>query len=352
LINQAKLLDEIRHQLPFGVARRLLAQNGYPRGRSWQDILEKLEDNDAQRAASPTGLKNHFIEALIVSEKLGSIFPVGEKGMVALHKYASALEKGLPAHPFVENFPFLAAHKVLASIPQNEAVPVHVCEVDDATVVLFCTSRLIETREEINLAALTPLLADLYSSAVGIKRDYVQCFNALVLPYAGENCIILSQNNRYVNTTSAILDIFVLRNAINSSIGSTLLQHSFNLYPAIKPLYLSDEGEVTLLSHTVANGVKTERMRAGKCVRKESFHIGGMDAVAYNSTPFHISIHWVLEGAEDEYDSKPTLTLDGTYQMTYQKQAVLSEFGLHKCAYYSDAKFVISKLLHHIPKPI
>nr|WP_295234200.1 hypothetical protein [uncultured Brevundimonas sp.] len=138
--------------------------------------------------------------------------------------------------------------------------------------------------------------------------------------------------------------------ALNKVAGINILKNRVNLYSAIGGLYASEEGVVSHLGHTVATSVKHEKMRgAGRCVRQELFHAGGVEAVHGEITPFSIEVVW---GNEDESmtASNPSISIDGTYMMTYQASPHIDIATLRKCATYEDASFVIGKMLAHLSK--
>ena len=102
-----------------------------------------------------------------------------------------------------------------------------------------------------------------------------------------------------------------------------------------------------MLTHTVADGIKHEKMRHSKSVRQEPFHEGGKGAVAGNLTPYQIAIKWDLSD-EPDMSGRPELRLMGDYRMTYDANPTLSEALISRCVWRSQSEFVVSKLIAHI----
>src|SRR5690606_32881010 len=79
--------------------------------------------------------------------------------------------------------------------------------------------------------------------------------------------------------------------------SSKAVLSAMNLFGAIKSLYDAvDEGDVMELSFATTTGsVKTEKMRSRESLRKEKYHVGGIEALATEIEPYRIGVRWHLE---------------------------------------------------------
>lgn len=345
-MNKSRLWNAVRNRVPFRVGQQILAQCGFPKGRSWVAIEEKLEEADVERRADYVKLETAFIESLIVSEKSIALFRLDEESMKRVYTGVDALAKSLPETEFRAAFPYSLTEDRLWAAPAPP-VPVAVYEWEKVTVVVFCGPRMLESREELPAAAFDG--GDRYSSIIGIRRTVVQSFSAVVVPHIGDTIEVYIDAPFDVPTKPIELDHLSVAIAFNKAINFNALMKRMNLFPAISPLYSSEEGMVSHLGHTVSTSVKHEKMRgAGRCVREELFHAGGFQAVDGQITPFSIGVVWGLDD-ETSTSSNPSLDIEGTYMMTYQANPVVDLAYVRKCASYNDAEFVVDRLLNYLP---
>lgn len=341
-----RLLSDMRVRFKFGMAKRLLERGGLPKGKSWDEVYERLDGLEFRGRQTPKLLADAFIEALISYDKLIALYAFEERHLASAHRTAMNIAANLPNHPFVDAFPLSLPEVELREMPLNEAVPVHVIELGNATAVIYSTVRLIEKREDIDVRLIDPSIVSQYEHVFGYKKTYVQSFNAIVLPYFGQIAQIYTDDASIVTPASALLDQFTIRNSFNETFGSALLSAPLNLFQAIESFYLArEEGEVALLAHTVSNGIKQEKMRNGRCVRRELFHEGGAAAVSGALTPYQITVRWDRTG--EDFGGRPELSLLGSYRQSYQRDPQLTEGVIRNCGNFEEIHFVIEKLLAH-----
>lgn len=343
----ASLIGLLRQRLPFPVSKAVLNKAGFPIGRSWESILEKLAD-----PTTPNGhmasLEDGTKEALSACDKLISIYPIASNNLWPAHQILSRLKQAGFSNSYSSNYPLPLPPSSLLGLPVNDINPVDVIETPTGSVLVCVSHRLLERREHLVDSQLDPILVGRYSDVFGVRKEHFQAFNAIYVPNFGDYIAILSDlsaSERF-NTQSAAIDHISLRNYFNSAFGSVILSTPRNLFSAIKSLYLSPEGEVSQLSHTVAQGIKHERMRGSRCVRQEMFHQGGARAVSGNLDPYQIRLKWDFTQAPGLV-GRPNLGLLGDYKMTYQASPVLSEAELGDCATYSEVDHLINLLIRY-----
>lgn len=345
-MDRVRLWATAKERIPFRVAQRILKKNRFPTGPSWAAIESKMADGDDK--GSFQGLQQGLIESLAVGEKSLQLYRLSEDDMRQCYKVVSNLQSNIPTSTLRDEFPYLLPPRSLEKVAVRSPIVVEVIENDYATVVFYSYSRIVETRDELPLQILSSNSSD-YTQVIGIRRKLVQGFASVIVPHFGE--IVQVYVDAPANTPIKAIEVdrFAVVAAFNSLFPRSVLTDPLNLYPAVQRLYESDEGVVSHLGHTVATSVKHERMRGpGRCVRQELFHSGGVDAVDGQITPFSIEVVW---GAEDEsmQGFNPSLSLDGTYMMTYSSMPVIGHATIRKCAYISDAAHVVARLLAHLP---
>ena len=346
ILDRVKLWAAAKERLPFRVAQRILNGNGFPKGATWAAIEEKMADGHS--GGSFQGLQQGLVESLAVSEKSLMLFTLSESEMKQCYSAITALAKNLPSSTLRESFPYLLPSKALAKLDAHSPVVVEVQETEHASVVIYSYVRVIENRVELPTAALSIDTSD-YTSLIAIRRQLIQGFAAVVVPHFGSTVQVFVDHPVGTPVKPLEIDQFAVVAAFNSLFPNNVLHEVVNLYPAVQRLYEAEgEGIVSHLGHTVTTSVKHERMRGpGRCVRKELFHVGGVEAVDGHITPFSIEVVW---GADDEtmQGFNPSLSIDGTYMMTYQSAPRIDFATLRKCAYYDDAIFVIGRLMDHL----
>lgn len=349
-MDRNRLWSAVQQRVPFRVAQRLLRANGFPKGASWRAIEEKLSEPE-YAGASYNGLQSSFIKTLAFGEKSLVLFRLTEGEMARVYKATNKLASSIPESTYRSQFPYLLPENQLRAEGAHQPLLISVDESDAGTTLLFCYPRILEKRVELPTAALK-IDGERFASVYAVERSIVQAFGSIYIPHHGD--IVQVYVDEPFGTPQATLetDHLALAIAFNTAAGDNILQTRLNLFPAIGNLYKhADEGIVTHLGHTVATSVKHERMRgAGRCVRRELFHNGGLQAVDGEIAPFSIGITW---GLEDETMTRfnPALSLDGTYVMTYQAAPTVDLASVHKCAAEDEAAFVVDKLLTHLPSP-
>lgn len=345
MTTKLKLLSAIRERFKFSVGKRLIVAGNGPRARSYDEVMEKLADDGAvMNALNEDALRTALIGGLLANDKLAVFYEIDEGQLRSAHQKFDQALNSTPGHALATAFPFTLTETALRALPLNEPVPVHLLEMEGATALLFATVRLVEKRENIDVRQLSPALTSIYQFVVGVKKQYVHAINAVVLPYAGNIAYILSDNSEKTTPLSAQLDQISLRNSANSLLGSNFFVKPINLFGAIKNLYKAPaEGDVALLSHTVADGIKHERMKRGQCVRQEDFHVGGAAAVAGDLNPYQLAVRWTVSTPFGK--ARPELELLGSVRMTYDLNPHLNEAVISGCATMDELQLVVAKIL-------
>lgn len=347
-MDRNRLWASLQDRVPFRVAQRMLSANGFPKGTSWKAIEEKLAESEYGRA-SYSGLQNAFTESLAFSEKALVLYRLSDDGMANAYKAINKMSSAASASEYRDAYPYPLPEKQLSALGVHAPLLTSIDETDVGTTLIFCYPRVLEKRVELPTAALK-MSGDRYASVFAIERSVTQAYGAVYVPHHGN--IIQAYVDEPLGTPQATLETehLALAIAFNDAGSTNVLQTRVNLFPAIGSLYQSEEGMVTHLGHTVATSVKHERMRgAGRCVRKELFHNGGLQAVDGKIAPFSIGITW---GNDDETMAgfNPSLSLDGTYVMTYQATPTVDQASVRKCWTHEEAAFVVEKLLAHLPE--
>ena len=98
-MSKQSLIAAMKGRLTYHVGRQLLADAGFPKGRTWDDIVDKLSEAQVNNAASEPKLRENFAEALAVCDKLTTLYPVSQPELAAAHKAAAKIAGNLPASP-------------------------------------------------------------------------------------------------------------------------------------------------------------------------------------------------------------------------------------------------------------
>nr|WP_295234202.1 hypothetical protein [uncultured Brevundimonas sp.] len=151
-MDRNRLWSSVKERLPFRVAQRILSTAGFPKGKSWTAIEEKIADGE--KGGSYTALETAYIESLVVSEKSVSLYELSDDHMQAAYKVCAAIEKSIPDSPFKNLFPYSLTEKELSSVSTTGPIAVAAVEYEKATAIIYAYPRIVETRVELPTSAL------------------------------------------------------------------------------------------------------------------------------------------------------------------------------------------------------
>jgi hypothetical protein len=345
------LLSAARARIPWYVASKILEDCGIPRGRGWDNTIQKLEDGFEPSEAQLEALLTRYKEHLVCGEKSVRFYDLDQDSMNSLRAYLHDSEN--EENALSSSYPLPLAQEQIAALPLSRPKLVGVERMEDGIAGIFCSIRSAELRVPLDRDDVpqdAQHLFDNFSEVVGVKTLKTQAFDVVWVPHEGTRADV-----RIDFPVGMTLDASTAAHAgVNGEIAAVLGQRSFdgavNLFPLIDRIYrTSDEGMVVELEFaTTTASIKREKMRRQHLsLRTELYHRGGTEAINGEIEPFSIGVEWTgpTRGVRRSY---PELFLHSTSRMLHSPHPTLFDAIIHKCTGVHDFEFVRSRIETHL----
>jgi hypothetical protein len=340
-----EIILALRERAPWQVARRILERSGFEAGAGWDSAIADAKSRDDFREVNIDELYSQYISHLCCGEKSLRRFNLGHENASRLRDYLRGqFGKKRVTRPRLRNS--------LLKAPLGDPELVCAFARDGATCGLFSTIRSFEERVEISPDQIPqgafPSLAA-FDELIAIRRVKYEAYGVIwILDDSDEAEIRI---DTHVDDTSHGLADFHQRMyaQLHGRSGSKSVLSPINLFGAIKSLYdAKQEGILAELSFATTTGsVKQERMRSHASLRQETYHVGGVQALATEIEPFRIALRWRRQNALTKEVSSPELHLGGSLLMVSSASPELSTAAILRATSFDDFDFVHAKLLEH-----
>ena len=339
-----RLFEALESRTNLTVARRVLADNDFPRGVGWKQIREKLSDAKVEAAADFDGLRDGLRGLITSNDKTLRIYKIDAADRTKFEKKFEDAKVDKTSE-FAKAFPYPITDGVLAALPPQPTEIISKYNGSACRGLILSSVHIVDVREK-----LTPKQvganASQYDEVYGIRSIKYQTFDTVLISKKHPYIFILTDThfNQTIGTTLALQSS--CKKKINSFLGKKALSKAENIFPSIGNLYNSKEGVVRRLHYTTTTGAgKQEWMRGqGSCLRDELAHKAGMTALSGQYTGYAIDVEWELD-EENGYIPKPTLGIHGAYRITYEVTPEITDASVRGCADQSELRFLIEKLM-------
>lgn len=180
----------------------------------------------------------------------------------------------------------------LGDIPWNSSQLRAIFDLDALKCLIFSARHSINERVNLNLDQLRTNQG--FSELYGVKKIEYQSFDSIIID-TQYNTIDFCLDNYYELTTRNHFNLFLeLKNRFKMifNLSNDFFPENENFYRFVQKYYSADFGIVKELGFKTETGsVKTERMNVDSDdLRKERYHVGGLQAVEEKITPYSIDI--------------------------------------------------------------
>jgi hypothetical protein len=341
------LIDAFETRASMRVARRILAQYGFPRGQGWEAIKDKLAQVGILSKADFQGLENGLSELLVAGDKGLRVFKLSPAEAALLRSKVASLKID-PTNVFVKHFPYPAPDVVMQSLPPQPMLPISKFSGAHCTGLLFSSVNFIDVRERLTAAQIGPN-ASKYDEVIGIKKVKLQTFDSLVISRRFDYAYVLT--DAHLDTTQGTQQALHsnVHGAVNGIAGSNVLGRPINFLPLVDPIYNSNAGLVRRLHYTTTTeSGRQEWMRgSGNCLRTELSHKAGMAALSGSFKGYAIEVEYPLDEVNG-YTPRPLLSIPGLYRMTYEMNPQLIDATLWGCANIMELETTLAELMVHV----
>lgn len=344
------IANSLKARAPWEVAQKILAQLEMPRGMGWDRTLEKLETGEGLPDGADEALVDAVRNHLLSGEKLSRFYPADETDVTALRAAALSLKID-PESTFVKAYPLVIEQAAMAAAKFGSPQLVAVEQFEAGTAIVFASIRTHEIREPLEREGLSDDAAKVlarYEEVVGIRHVRRQAMDVVWIPANDTVIEVRVDFPKEMHQDQGRLAHEHIRESLSLLTGCDFLTSPVNLFPLVDRLYRSAEGTVVELAFSTSTGsLKHEKMRRSNlCLREETYHKGGTQALTVPIAPYKISVQW--ERKRGEISSSPELSLPGVSRMTHLVDAPLHEAVVRRCLDLDDYNFVREKLVSYI----
>ncbi|WP_316233405.1 hypothetical protein [Bradyrhizobium sp. SZCCHNPS2010] len=346
-----QLIKTMRGRMPFDTARKILEAHEIERGMGWDNTAQRFLQNDVDDEVLESlvlALKQH----ILCGEKSTRFFRLSRAAMDALRNAVAQVtvsnnrfQRVYPAQLDDAQIDGRILAPTLAALEQNE----------DGIGLVFASTRAFYKREHIDPSTLGEDAASAlenYDEVIGITLQKYQAMDIVWIPHRGTYAEIRIDYPRgmHVDTLEAAHNStkLLFENALNRN----ALPDPVNLFPLIQKIYdAANEGHVVELGFgTTTGSLKHEKMRRGSlCLRRETYHRGGKNALSTPIEPYNLSVRWpVVLG---EITSHPELSLHGNARIAASANPTIHEMTVRGCVGAADYEHVRDRVEHFLRQP-
>lgn len=340
----------MRARMPWPVGRKILVQNEFPRGRGWDNTVEKLGSAKQTEATQVDELIDALREHALCGEKLAGFYNVEPDALERSRQ--KLLNANVTISPFSETFPTSVTEDKLADQPLG-LILTAVETNEDGIAAVFSSVRVITVREEIEPEDVPEGAAEVfdeYEQIIGLKTVRFQAFDIVSLPHNGTLVDVRVDYPDGTHHDVALAARARVIDAFHKIVGEAILSDTVNLFPLIDRIYNDPkEGIVVELGFgTTTASLKNEKMRRKQLdLREEQYHKGGKAALKSPIEPFRLSVTWKLPAGNGLF-SNPELSVNSNARAAGAEHPAIENVVIRNCMGRADYEYVRSRIEYHL----
>lgn len=340
----ADVASSLKARVPWEVAQKILEGSNVPRGMGWDRTLEKLLDNPNLPETGESDLVEAMREHVLAGEKLTRFYAMSAEDLTALRASVDGLAVS-STNKFATAYPLNIPEAVIASSGITKPTLAAVELSDKGTALVFASIRVQEVREPVEVSDDMKDALSGYEQVVGIRHIERQAMDVVWIPDEGTTVDVRVDFPKGMLLDQGTYAHEQIREQLSLLIGQDHLTSPVDLFPIVEKLYRNplDGTVVELAFGTSTASLKHEKMRRSSlCLRTETYHVGGTNALTAPIQPYRISVQWERE--HGAVRSRPELSLQGQFRMTHLVDAPLHEAVIRKCLDIGDYNFVRARV--------
>jgi hypothetical protein len=336
----------LRERAPWAVGRVLIEGAGIDPGSGWDAALQDVKVRDeTDTSIDLDRLYQGYLSHVCCGEKSLRMYELAGWD-------ADRLRAELKSNFSLNRLPRPRLKTDLRRAPLEGPKLVFAAHIEGTSVGVFATIRSYEERVEIDpnsLPIATRSTLPDFDELLAVRSVMYEAYGAIVVPDTANVAEV--RVDAKVDETIHGINTFhqVMYSQLHHMSQSSAVISPVNLFGAIKSLYADkSEGIVSELSFATTTGsVKHEKMRSHESLRQETFHVGGVQALATDIEPFQISVRWRHQTAGSKRVTSPELSLRGSLSMIGSPSPQLHTAAIHKTGTFDEFHFVRDKLVKH-----
>ncbi|MGO4552072.1 hypothetical protein AB4059_13370 [Lysobacter sp. 2RAF19] len=342
------VLGELRSRVHWEPARALLKAAGFHASLGWEqtttNLLDKLSEADESKVET---LEAALLEVTRVYNKDVRFYKFTPKALSAIKAAIQSQQSGTLAR----GLELIAAANATARTDSPQ--PFYAMESVAGDFLSLASIREFEVRQHVNPEYLGEERLQNYgdvSDLIVITRERRLAIDGVRI--LDNELLEISVDSVPGSSPESIETAHMLaQRQITDLAGVTVSVHPLNLFNGVSSLYKDkNEGvvaELAFATHTAS--LKHEKMRkAGLCLRKELYHLGGSAAVGGAISPYRVAIRWPPKALKSANLANVELGLNGTARLLHSKTPFIGSAEILGCLRDTEFAEVRSRLLKHI----
>ena len=347
--SKSDLMDVVRamsERMPFFVARKVLEAYGVSAKQGWENTLQDIQLIDDLRGIDVGGLHWALVQHICCGEKSVRIFELHSGNIVAARSNIDGLFSlsRLPRPKFRQSLNKLKS----TTAPSLLAV----LREPDGRYLVYGAVRKQEVQVPIEVDKLPEEARNAlppFDELIALRATLYQAYGVLWVPDQG-NQVEVRVDHLLGDSQQSLAEFHQqMYSHLHTLAGATSVFGPKELFPAIKSLYeAADEGVVSELAFATTTGsTKHEKMRSKESLRKETYHVGGKEALSTDIEPYKLGVRWPVRFGLKDF-LYPELHLDGALSMVGSLTPGLSRYTVRKAVRFEDYNWVRDKLLEYL----
>lgn len=347
--SKSDLVDILRamsERMPWQIARKVLDTYGVTVRQGWENTIHDLEIVDDLRGIDIEGLHWTLVQHMCCGEKSVRIFELQTSSINTVRSNITAMSAAsrLPRPKFRQ--------ALIKGRRTTAPTLLAVLREADGRYLVYGALRKQEEQVPIDVDKLPPAARDAlpsFDELIALRATLYQAYGVMWVPDKGEQIEVrvdhlLGDSQQSLAEFHQQMYVHLHKMAKASSVFGPK-----ELFPALKSLYeATDEGVVSELAFATTTGsTKHEKMRSKESLRKETYHVGGKEALSTDIEPYKLGVRWPVRFGLKDF-LYPELHLDGTLSMVGSLTPGLSRYTVRKAVRFEDYNWVRDKLLEYL----
>jgi len=346
---KSDIVEGLRARMPYQVSRPLLKEVGVPRSHGWDATAERIVEDDTVTEEQVSELGEALRAHALTGEKICRFYRIEPETIEAIREQLATIEP--TGGEMTDAYPGVLSEAALEAIDPNHRELVAVEDTGDGIAAVFASVRERPIRHEIEASDLPGEMAEYledYDHFVAYRIERQQAMDVVWVPNEGTVIDVRVDFPKHTEIERARHAQHRLTTGFSDLIDEEPFLDPINLFPIIKNMYeADDEGRVVELAFgTTTRSLKHEKMRRSQdCLRSETYHMGGKEALATDLDLYRVSIAYSYQFGPD-FVSHPEVNLHTTSLVAGNASPQLYDAVIRKTIGFEDYDFVRQRILH------
>lgn len=349
MATKSDIVEGLRSRMPYQVSRPLLKDIGVPRAHGWERTAERILVDDTVTEEQVEELGDALRAHALTGEKICRFYRLEAEDAQAVRDRLAVAEP--TGGVMTDAYPCVLSEEALEALDADHQELVAIEDTGTGKAVVLASVRERPIKYEIEAGDLPEDMADYlheYDHFVAYRIERQQAMDVVWVPDEGNLIDVRVDFPKHTEIERARHAQHRLMSWFKDIIESDPFGDPVNLFPIIKDMYeTEEEGRVVELAFgTTTRSLKHEKMRRSQdCLRSETYHVGGKEALATDLDLYRVSIAYSYSFGPD-FLSHPEVNLHTTSLVAGNASPQLFDAVIRKTVGFEDYEFVRQRILH------